>query len=212
MAATTVLVLGATGGTGRHVVARALQQGYHVTALVRDGRKLAVTSDRLRVLAGNMMLDDEVLDDAVRGQDAVISTLGVGQSFASGGLIAGSTPRLIRAMENLGVRRLIFTAAFGVGETMRDVPLVPCLFIRTLLRDVYRDKNAGDAAIRRSELDWTIVYPTGLTDGPATERYRIGERLTLGGFPRIARADVADFLVKQVEGEMYVRKGVLISS
>ena len=121
-------------------------------------------------------------------------------------------PRIVRAMEDHGIRRLIFTSAFGVGDTRRDVPLVPRIFIRLLLQDIYRDKELGEATLRASGLDWTLVYPAGLVDGPATGQCRAGERLSLSGFPRIARADVADFLLTQIDDTTYVRKGVLISS
>lgn len=207
-----ILVLGATGGTGQQVISRALQQGHQVTALVRNPQRLTVTDDRLRVLAGSVTDDSQALADAVRDQAAVISTLGAGRSFKSGGLISQSMGRTVRAMEDHGVRRLIFTSAFGVGETRRDVPLGPRIFMRLLLRDIYRDKELGEAALRASGLDWTLVYPAGLVDGPATGQCRVGERLSLSGFPRIARADVADFLLAQLDDTTYVRKCVLISS
>ena len=164
------------------------------------------------MLAGSVTDDSQALARAVRDQDAVISTLGVGRSFKSGGLITQSMPRIVRAMEDQGIRRLIFTSAFGVGNTRRDVPLVPRIFIRLLLQDIYRDKELGEATLRASGLDWTLVYPAGLVDTPATGQYRAGERLPLSGFPRVARADVADFLLTQIDDTTYVRKGVLISS
>jgi putative NADH-flavin reductase len=111
-----------------------------------------------------------------------------------------------------GVRRLIFTSAFGVGSTYRDVPLVPRIFIRVLLSDIYRDKLTDATLLRESALDWTIVCPTRLVDGPASGRYRVGERLVLRGMPRIARADMAAFLLGQVDDLTFVRKQVLISA
>lgn len=207
-----VLVLGATGGTGQQLVTQAIQQGHRVTALVRDPTQLSLASDRLRVLGGSVTDNGSALAAAMHGQDVVISALGVGKSFRSGGLIAESVPRIVRAMKDEGIRRVIFTSAFGVGETHRDVPLVPRLFIRLLLQDVYRDKDAGEAQLIDSELDWTLVYPSGLVDGAASGRYRAGERLSLRGFPRIARADVAAFLLTQIDDATYVRKRVLISS
>ena len=207
-----ILLLGATGGTGQQVISQALQQGHAVTALVRVPQRLTISHDRLRVLAGSVTDDRQALADAVRDQAVVISTLGVGRSFKSGGLIAQSVPRIVRAMEDHGVRRLIFTSAFGVGDTRRDVPLGPRIFMRLLVKDIYRDKELGEAALRASGLDWTLVYPTGLVDAPATGSYRAGERLSFSGFPRIARADVANFLLMQIDDTTYVRKGVLISS
>jgi putative NADH-flavin reductase len=164
-----------------------------------------------RVVTGDLANDAAVLQTAVLGQDAVISTLGVGQSFKSGHLISQSAPVLVAAMRQHGVRRLVFMSAFGVGATRQDTPLLPRLFIATLLRDVYKDKQAGELAIVTSDLDWTIVYPVGLTNGLRTGRYRVGERLALRGFPRISRGDVADFLLRQVEDRSHIRKGVLIA-
>lgn len=212
MAGKRLLVLGATGGTGQHVVTQALRRGFAVTAFVRDAARLRIESDRLRVHTGNVTGEDAHLVSAMRGQDAVISVLGVGKSFKSGSIIAQAMPRILRSMETAGVRRLVFTSAFGVGETRRDAPLIPRLFMSTLLRDVYRDKAAGEVTLRRSVLDWTIVYPTGLVDRPATGQYRVGERLALRGFPTIARADLAAFLLDQIDDVKYVRKGVLVSS
>jgi putative NADH-flavin reductase len=207
-----LLILGATGATGRHVVARALEAGHELTLLVRNPRRLAtVTSDRITILTGSAD-DVPLLTAAIRADSAVISTLGVGTSLRSGGLIARSSPAIVGAMEAKGARRLIFTSAYGVGNTWRDVPLLPRLLIRLLFRDLYSDKATGEAAIRSSALDWTIIYPVTLTNGPRTGRYRVGERLSLHGFPRISRADVADFILTQLEDCTHVHRGVLISS
>jgi putative NADH-flavin reductase len=92
------------------------------------------------------------------------------------------------------------------------VPLLPSVLIRLLLKDIYADKQAGEEDIRRSSLDWTLVYPTTLTNGIKTGRYRLGERLVLHGLPRVSRADVADFILTQLEDSPYVRRGVLISN
>ena len=212
MRARKILVLGATGGTGQQVVSQALEQRHDVTAFVRDPKRLTITHEHLRVLTGDIMDEGKALEAAIHGQEVVISALGVGNSFKSGGLIKHSVPAIVRAMEAQGVRRLIFTSAYGVGTTSNVVPLVPRIFIRLLLRDVYADKGTGDDHIHRSALDWTIVYPVTLTTGPKTGQYRIGEQLALRGVPKISRADVAHFLVSQIDDVTYLRKGVLISN
>jgi putative NADH-flavin reductase len=129
-------------------------------------------------------------------------------------LIAGAVPTIVAAMQTAGVRRLIFTSAYGVAETIRDTPLIPRLLIRSLLKDLYADKNAGELELRRigGDIDWTLVYPTTLTNGPRTGRYRFGERLSLRGVPKVSRADVADFLLTQLVDRTYANKGVLVSS
>jgi putative NADH-flavin reductase len=207
-----ILVLGATGGTGRQVVNQALAQGHEVTAFIRRPERLpSQWAERLRVVVGDVTGDTEPLAEAARNQEAVISALGTGKSLRSGGLITRSMPNIILAMEWHSVARLIFTSAFGVGSTWSDVPIVPRVLERLFLRDIYADKERGEEILRRSELDWTLVYPVALTNGPRTGRYRVGERLSLRGLPMISRADLADFMLTQIEDRKYVRKGVLIS-
>jgi putative NADH-flavin reductase len=212
MTSRKILVLGATGGTGRAIVSQALQQGHEVTALVRGPEQDAGLPAGVRVLRGPVTNDTEALDAAVRGQEVVISTLGVGKALRSGSLIAQSAPLIVRAMDRQGIRRLIFMSAYGVGVTWKDVPILPRVLMGLLFRDLYTDKEIGEEAIRRSDLDWTLVYPVTLTNGARTGRYRVGERLRLRGFPTISRADIAEFMLTQVEDHRYLRKGVLISS
>ncbi len=207
-----LLVLGATGGTGRHVIAQAAEMGLDVTALVRHPDRLPAADRRCRIVVGDVRSDSAAVRDAYAGHDAVISALGVGQSFTSGGLIAQATPLIVAAMRQHGVRRLVFTSAFGVGPTWQDAPLVPRLFAKALLRDVYADKAAGEQVIKDSGLDWTIVYPAGLTNGPRTGHTRIGERLKLSGFPRVSRADVAAVLLQQLDDPRFIRKGILVAN
>lgn len=207
-----LLVLGATGGTGRQVVEQAVERGHQVTAFMRNPEKLGPIAGRIRVVRGSLPQDRDALIGALRGQDAVISALGAGNSLRPHGLIERSMPAIVQAMEASGVQRLIFTSSFGVGGTARAVPTGPRILIALFLRGIYADKQAGEEILRRSSLDWTLVYPVTLTGGARTGRYRAGEDLALSGFPRISRADLADFLLSQVDDERYLRKGVLVSS
>jgi putative NADH-flavin reductase len=206
-----VLVLGAAGGTGRHVVEQAVGMGLAVTALVRTSAKVPPAGRSVRVVTGDIRTDPAVVRGAFGSQDAVISALGVGQSFKSAGLIAQAAPLIVAAMREHGVRRLVFTSAFGVGPTWQDTPFIPRVFVKTLLRDVYADKAAGEEIIKNSGLDWTIVYPAGLTNGPRTGSVRVGERLKLSGFPRVSRADVAAVLLQQLTDPRFVGKGILVA-
>lgn len=205
-----VLILGATGGTGRHALAEALARGHEVSVLVRDRARLPPGSERVVVHEGDAR-DPETVSTAVTGQDAVICVLGVGKSLKPEGLIASVAPHIVQAITRSGVKRLVFTSAFGVGQTIDGLPFVPRLMIATMLRRIYADKNRGEAVIRQCAADWTIVYPSMLTDKPKTGQIRHGGRLELRGLPTISRADVGAFLVAQLESQKYVRQGVLIT-
>lgn len=98
-----------------------------------------------------------------------------------------------------------------MGSPLRDAPLIPRIAFHTLLRGLFADKKSAEEKLRASGLDWTIVYPVLLTNGPLTERYRVGERLKLHGMPRISRADVAHFILNEAQSGAFVRKIAVIS-
>ena len=205
-----LLVLGATGGTGQQVVTQALDAGYDVTALARTPGKVTLHHPHLRVLEGGLA-DAAALADAMRSQDAVISAIGRGKTFKSDHLIERSVPAVLAAMQNAGVRRLMFTSAISVGATFQDSPLIAKVFFSTLLRDIYADKAIGEDLIRRSSLDWTIVQPAQLNDGPLTRRYRCGERLALSGMPAISRANAAHFLLDRINDASTCGRTIVIA-
>ena len=205
-----LIVLGGTGGTGRQIVQQALEAGHDVTVLARDPAKVVTQHPRLRVAPGDAG-DSPKMVDAMRGQDAVISALGRGLSFKSEHLMERSVPEILSSMKTAGVRRMVFMSAWGVGDTKQDAPLLPKIFFNTLLRGIYADKLAGDKLIRKSDLDWTIVLPTKLDDGPLTRNYRTGERLPMKGMPSISRADTAHFILDRVNDPASIRKSLVVS-
>lgn len=206
-----LLILGGTGGTGKQIVFQALEAGHDVTVLARDRAKVGPDRPQLRVIVGDLQ-NSTVLAEAMSGQDAVISAIGRGYSLKSEHLIERTVPGIIGAMKGAGVRRLLFTSAVGVGPSFADSPLIPRLIFRTLLRGIYADKLIGDQLIRNSGLDWTIVQPSQMTDGPLTRTYRSGERLAMSGMPRISRADVAHFLLNAAGDRAAIGKTLVVSN
>lgn len=204
-----LLVLGATGPTGRELVSQALAQGHEVTAFAR--RPEAVTQG-VRVVQGDAMRDPYSVAEALKGQEAVVSALGLGKVLFPNRFTERSIGNIVPAMERAGVKRIVWMSSFGVGDTARQAPLPMRLAYSTLLHAVFADKEVGEAELRRSTLDWTIVYPTTLTDGPTTGTCRAGEELKLEGLPSISRADVAHFMLREVVENAYVRRRVLLSS
>jgi putative NADH-flavin reductase len=206
-----ILVFGATGPTGNQVVAQALAQGHSVTAFARNPQSLPADDKRLRIIAGDATRDMSKIAEAVRGQDVVVSTLGRRATFKSENLIERSMVMIVPLMEQAGIRRFILMSAFGVGDSYRDAPLIPRVMYRLLLGDIFADKKAGEDIVTKSKLDWTIVYPVLLTDGPLTTRYRMAEHLKLRGLPKISRADVAHFILTEAEKGAFVRKVAVVS-
>jgi putative NADH-flavin reductase len=205
-----LLILGATGGTGKHVVSQALAGGHDLTVLARDRAKMGPDQPRLRLVLGDLE-NGAALAEAMRGQDAVISAIGRGYSFKSEHLIERTVPGIIAAMKAAGVRRLVFTSAIGVGPSFADAPFMAKLFFLTLLRGIYADKLIGERMIMQSGLDWTIVQPSQMTDGPLTRSYRSGERLALRGRAQISRADTAHFLLATAADPAAIGKTLLLS-
>lgn len=203
-----VLVLGASGGTGRPVVRRALEEGYEVTAFVRDPTSLE-PAEGLQVVVGDATSADDVRG-AAEGQDAVLNAIGSRQIRQP--VEIATTKALLAACAGADVRRLVVCSAFGVGSTRHDVAPLSRLFFRTVLGKVYAQKEVADAMVRDSGLDWTLVYPTRLTDDPPRGDFQAVERLARDGLPRISREDVAQFMIDQLSTDAWLRRTVVISN
>lgn len=162
-----VLVLGATGKTGRLIVREALAKGHSVVALVRS--KARGTDLSGAELVEGDARDEAALLRALEGCDGVVSSLGTGMiPFREVTLLSAATRALVGAMTRGGVRRLVCITGLGAGDSRGHGGLVyDRLILPVLLRNVYRDKDRQEVAIRASSLDWVIVRPVVLTDDPA---------------------------------------------
>ena len=200
-----ILILGATGSTGQLLVKQSLEKGHQVTVLVRTPAKLNIIHDNLKVIKGDV-LDNITLVDLLKDKDVVLSALGVGKSLKSGNLMTNVVSILIPSMNKTSVKRLILLSAFGVGETFSQANFIQKLIFRLPLKNIYRDKSDADTLIKNSSIDWTLVCPTLLTNGPFTGKYTVGEKFTMKGMPKISRADVADFMIKQLTDYTYLKK------
>jgi putative NADH-flavin reductase len=204
-----VLIIGATGATGKILMREALAQGHQLTALARNPSALAPEDHRLRVLQGNA-LDISSVEAAVAGQDAVLVALGTRSSRPTT-LFSESTHNLIGAMDKHGVRRLVCITGVGVGDSKGHVGFLYDRIIRPLVvRNVYEDKERQEEAIEQSDLEWVIVRPAQLTDEPAKGEYKVYLK---GSYKAktISREDVAEFMLAQVKDDTYVHKMPVIS-
>jgi putative NADH-flavin reductase len=205
-----VLVLGASGRTGRQVVEQALGHGHEVTAFVRDPARLDIEHERLSVIVGDVT-DAADVQRAVDGQDAVISALGSAGARPVH-LYSDGIANTVRAMTARGVHRLVVISAGGAGAKPGELPLSLRLFRSTpAMREVYEDMERMEGDIMLSDLVWTIVRPAGLTDGPFTGRYRTVLGSVVSKASRVSRADVAALMLKCAEGELFARAAVAIA-
>jgi putative NADH-flavin reductase len=205
----TVLIIGASKGIGLATVQAALKAGHSVRALARSATAIRVDHPKLEKVDGDARNQDTI-EQALADVEAVIQTLGVtpAPSLVVFGtqLFSTATRVLVDAMQDSPVKRLICVTGFGAGDSRGHGGLLYTAALCLFLSQIYADKDLQERIIRRSRLEWTIVRPTILTNGPRTRSYRVlvDPRDWTSGF--ISRVDVADFLVKQIDDTSLLRQ------
>jgi putative NADH-flavin reductase len=199
-----IIIFGATGSIGRLLVEQALAKGHMVTAFLRDPSKLSISHSNLKEIQGDV-LSFATVEDAIRNQDVVFCALGDGNK---GKLRAEGTKNILLAMQKTGVNRFICQTSLGVGDSRSNLNFFwKHIMFGLLLKKAYQDHETQEKYIMQSTLDWVIVRPAAFTNGPHTGRYRHGfnaddKTITL----KISRADVADFMLRQITDNRYIRK------
>lgn len=205
-----VIIFGATGTVGRQLVMQALSLGYHVTAFVRNPQKLNDLPHSNLSLWGGDVLNPNEVREAIKGHDAVFCALGAGRK---GGVRAAGTYNIIRGMQEEGVNRLVCQTTLGNGESWGNLNFFwKYIMFGWLLKEAFKDHEEQEKHIRTSQLRWTIVRPGAFTDGPLTGNYKHGfsyhDKSTK---LKISRADVADFMLKQLISDEYLNKTPALS-
>jgi putative NADH-flavin reductase len=206
-----ILVLGATGGTGRLIVNQAVARGYDVTALVRSLEKGQALKGATLIIGDAR--DEKGLRQALKGRDAVISALGTPASpFREVTLLSTAARALVSAMKSEQVSRLIAITGIGAGDSAGHGGfLFDRVIFPLLLRKVYADKNRQEAIIKSSGLDWVLVRPSILNDKPGRNKIRALTDLSSFHGGAISRSDVASFVLDQVRADTWVHRSPLIS-
>ncbi len=199
-----VIIFGSTGSIGQLLVQQALDDNHIVTAFLRDPAKLNNKHSNLKLFQGDVMRYDDV-ETAIKDQDAVFCCLGAGRK---GKVRAEGTLHIVKAMEKSGVKRFICQSTLGAGDSRGNLNFFwKHIMFGLLLRKAYEDHELQEKYVMQSKLDWTIVRPAAFVDGSRTRSYRHGfgakeKGLTL----KISRADVADFMLHQLNTNIYLRK------
>lgn len=203
-----IIVFGATGGVGRHVVNQALQTGDEVTAFVRDLTKLQIENDHLHVVRGDATNAEEV-SAAIAGHDAVISCLGSNKMVAKSTQLEEMTQHIVAGMEAHHVKRIVYTASAGINN---ELPGVGGKMVMKMLQNVLIDhRHAVDLIQAHKDLQYTIVRPLGLTNDDYTGAYREAKEGVSENARNIPRADVAHFILKALGDDTYIGESVGIA-
>ena len=202
-----VLIIGASKGIGLETTRQALEAGHMVRAFARSAADIRISGPKLEKVRGNALKSSDVTA-AVTGMNAVIQVLGVGLGdlFWPVHLFSDATRILIAAMQARGVKRLISVTGFGAGDSRASINCFQLLPFRFFFGRAYDDKDVQERLIKDSALDWTIARPGVLTNDSRTGRYKILKEPSQWRNGTISRADVADFLVQQIEDRAYLRK------
>lgn len=199
-----ILIFGSTGSIGKLLVQQALEENHHVTAFVRNPMAISIRHPNLSVIRGDV-IDRTSVERATPGHDAVICTLGAG---SKGTVRAVGTQNIIVAMDKAGIKRFICQSTLGAGDSRGNLNFFwKHIMFGMLLRKAYADHELQESYVMQSDLDWTIVRPAAFTDGPRTQNYVHGFDPNATGLTlKVSRADVADFLLKQLSDLRYLRK------
>lgn len=203
-------IFGATGKTGIELVKQAIDKGHHVTAFVRNPDSMEIEDNKLNLLTGDVF-DAIGVSQAIQGQDAVICALGSGSDLSKTTVRTAGTINIIKGMNDHKVKRFFAVTAMGVGESWNNLSLLNKFFFAVLLKSSREDHEAQESAINASGLDWTIIRPSGLTEKPRTGVYDVGENIP-AKTSKIARADVADMILKELEQNALIGKSVTITN
>jgi putative NADH-flavin reductase len=206
-----VLIIGASKGIGLETTRQALDAGHDVRALARSATAIAISNPSLEKMRGNALKTEDV-EAALVGVDVVIQTLGVGlgELLRPVHLFSDATRVLIQAMKIQGVKRLICVTGFGAGDSRASISCLQRLPFQIVFGRAYDDKSLQEQLIKESELDWTIARPGVLTSGPRTGQYQILSEASQWRNGIISRADVAEFLVRQIGDQTYIHKAPVL--
>jgi putative NADH-flavin reductase len=209
-----ISIFGASGATGRLLTERCLAAGYEVAALVRRPAAF-VYAGQVRVVEGSAF-NAEAVRRTVEGADVVLSALGA-RSLRREEVLERAVPLIVDAMQQVGVRRIIALGSAGaLSDSLKKQPawrrrFVQKMVYNTFLKWAVASQVAQWKTLSASGLDWTMVMPPMLLNKPGRGTSRVDGEALPAGASRIARSDVADFMMAQIGSEEWVGKGVYIA-
>ncbi|MBC7962227.1 MAG: SDR family oxidoreductase [Steroidobacteraceae bacterium] len=206
-----IAVIGASRGIGYELLKIALEEGHEVTALLRNPAKLIISDPRLKIVEGDI-LDPASVTAVTAGQDAVCVCIGIPPTIKPVYLFSRGIECVLAAMGREPHQKLLAVTGIGAGDSKGHGGFFYDRVINPLLLGrIYSDKDRQEAIIKASDVEWLIVRPGFLTDGPRTGKYRAIENLTGVTAGKISRLDVADFMLKQLTTPTHFGKTPLLT-
>jgi putative NADH-flavin reductase len=206
-----IAIIGASRGIGYELLKTALEEGHDVTALGRNPAKLYISNSRLKILKGDI-LDPASATAVTAGQDAVCVCVGIPPTRKPVNVFSRGTELILAAMGRESHQKLIAVTGIGAGDSKGHGGFFYDRVINPLLLGtIYADKDRQESIIKASDVEWLIVRPGSLTNGPRTGKYRVIENLSGVTAGKISRLDVADFMLKQLTTPTYFGKTPLLT-
>ncbi len=209
-----ITVFGATGKTGKEVVKQALELGYEVKAYVRNPDKMDISNEKLTLVKGDVTNQEEV-EQAIESTDGVIVALGASPDMQADIVMEKGTKNIMSAMKKHGVKRIIVQSSYAMSGSPEGIEFLEKMRMGEeqieMVKPVLDDKRKQEEAIQTSGLEYTIVRPLMLNDEPKTGKYRVGENIDVKVGDAISRADVADFMLKELNEGKFTGKTVTLA-
>lgn len=203
-----IIVFGATGGVGQHVVKQALEKGIEVTAFVRTPSKIDLAHEQLHIVQGDAFNKEEVAA-AIAGHDVVVSCLGSSQGMKKSTELEEMTKNIVARMQAHNIKRIVYTASAGINN---EIPGISGKMVMKMLKNALMDHRNAVDYIEGHELNFTIVRPMGLTNNAFTGTYREAKVGIPEKSKSISRADVAHFIVKALSDKQYENSSIGIAN
>lgn len=206
-----ILIIGATRGIGLRVLQQALVKDHDITVLARSPQKLAVEHERLQVLQGDIC-DNNAVGSTTEGLDAVINCIGIRPTRKPVSVFSEGITNVLESMDKNRVNLLISITGIGAGDSRGHGGFFyDKIFQPLLLNTIYEDKDREESLIRDSQVNWIIVRPGFLTNGPMTGTYRVLTDMTDVKAGKISRADVAHFILNQLDSSEYLSQTPMLT-
>jgi putative NADH-flavin reductase len=211
-----IVIFGASGATGQHLVQQALARSHKVTAFARRPESIiSGPAPGLIVVQGDIH-DGPAVAATIAGHDAVLSALGA-RNLGRSDVLEIGVRNILAGMAANGVNRIIVLGAAGVNadaakHLLALTRVVFKLIISTLLKEPFRSQCAQERLLEGSPAQYTIVRPPRLTNRPGMGHYRVQEDGLPPGGTAIPRADVADFMIRQLTDTNWIRKGPYVAT